>query len=354
MGLKDFFIEKDENDTEQEENNKFTRENWEENQNQNHDDSQNSETQPSPPSEDKTNSTENDELPPGATVPKTLPEPNSTADSPVTENEFEWIEQRMNLDERNWPYAYTPDGNSITIGPDEVLEAGATDSNGRDEGFAGQWVREMIEAHEYRPDDNTWVGYTQDNVQGVQECGIEYNSLFRHMAFFGVTGYGKSTVLKNLMVQWAFMGFGFCFIDPKGGDIVELVETLPEDRIDDIVWVEPGTEEYENVVGFNFFDTYHEKGTASHENEVQEIVNDFVSILKASKGNWGATMDSVAKAVAQQLIRADENYTILDMYKILSDEEERQAFAEKFGNDVQSIYLERMANYDNDELDPLL
>lgn len=261
--------------------------------------------------------------------------------------------QRKHLDEVYWPYAFTPDGPTENIGINETLQIGTTE-DGKEDAFAGQWVREMFEAHELQRDDNTWVGYSHDNVRGVQEAGIEYKSLFRHMAFFGVTGYGKSTVLKNIMFQWAAMGHGFCYIDPKGQDILELVSTLPEDRLDDIVWVEPGNEKRDYSVGFNFFDTAKDPGDTGFENEVQEIVNDFVSILQASVDGWGATMDAVSKAVSQQLVRAEENYTLLDMYKILSDEDEREKFAEEFGDEVQSIFLDRLKEYETEEIDPLL
>jgi hypothetical protein len=292
-------------------------------------------------------------------TPAETPESNNEKpeETDGTDDEYDWVAARQNLDEDYWPYTFTPDGYTERIGPDQTKQQGIL-PDGSDDMFAGQWVREMFEAHDKRPDDNTWVGYTRDNVRGVQEAGIEYKSLFRHMAFFGMTGYGKSTVLKNLMVQWAFMGHGFCFIDPKGQDIRELLQLLPEDRLEDVVWVEPGNEELDSAVGFNFFDTRLDPGDTGFENEVQEIVNDFVAILREAAGgtSWGATMDSVTKSVTTQLVRnQEENYTILDMYEILGNEDERARFCERYGDGIEQVYLTRLKeNYDDEDFDPLL
>lgn len=269
-------------------------------------------------------------------------------------DEYEWTKRRERLDEQYWPFEFTPDDESEKVGASETLING-TESDGGKQPYAGQWVREMLEAHDDRDDENTWVGYTRDNVRGVREAGIEYNSLFRHMAFFGMTGYGKSTVLKNLMLQWAYMGHGFCFIDPKGEDILDLLQVLPADRLDDVVWVEPGNEELDTSVGFNFFDTRLDPGDPGFESEVQNVVEDLVSILK-NDGSWGATMESVSKAVATQLVRAqEENFTIVDMYRIIAEEEEREAFVDsEMGDELEQVYLKRLKNYDDDEFDPLL
>lgn len=264
----------------------------------------------------------------------------------------EEAETRLELDRTYWPYAFSPRGDGERIGTDQILEGGVT-TEGEDELYAGQWVREMFEAHEIHDDGNTWVGYTHDNVKGVQEAGIEYRSLFRHMAFFGVTGYGKSTVLVNIMVQWAYMGHGFCYIDPKGQDIKELVACLPESRLDDVVWVEPGNESSEYSVGFNFFDTSKNPGDPGHENEVDEIVGDFIDILEATVDGWGAIMETVAKAIATQLVRHPYNFTILDQYKIINDKDERERFAQVFGDQVEQVFLEQIAEYDPEDLQAL-
>ena len=249
--------------------------------------------------------------------------------------------------DEGWPYRFNA-VDSIEIAGNEVH---SLDEKGNH--FAGSYVRSMIEDREYRPEDYTWLGYTQHPVRGVEPVGIPHKSLFRHSAIFGVTGFGKSTVLKNNMLQWIHADYGLCFIDPKGDDGKKLLSQIPKHREEDILWLELGNSESEEVIGFNFFDTYTEPGDPGHENEVDEIVADFVGILQHTTNGWGATMENVATAVTRQLVKSEESYNVVDMYKILNDEEEREAFQE-FGTDIEQIYLKRLAKKETDEIDPLI
>jgi hypothetical protein len=261
-----------------------------------------------------------------------------------------------NLGGKNkWPYSVDEDASERVIyDGDEIQHIIKHPGEEDDEYWAGETVREMMESHMVRADENSWIGYTRDRIKGFNQCGIQKNSLFRHIAFFGQTGYGKSTALTNLMTQWAFAGHGMCFIDPKGEDSKELLQKIPEDRLDDVVWVEPGNPKRDRVVGFNFLDTMTNPGEDGFENEVAGIVTDLVDVVRAGKTGWGATMDTVSKAIARPLIRAEEDYTILDMYKILVDEDERELFTDIFGEGAENEYMKRIKEMDNDEFDPLI
>lgn len=220
--------------------------------------------------------------------------------------------------------------------------------------WAGKDVRDMFECHRVRDDENTWLGYTRDRIKGFNSVGIQKDSLWRHLAFFGKTGYGKSTILTNLMTQWAMANHGICFIDPKGEDSINLLQKIPEHRLDDVVWVEPGNPKRDRVVGFNFLETMNDPEDYGFENEVGSVVNDLTGVIRAGKTGWGATMDTVSKAVARPLVRAEEDYTILDMWKILTDDEERELFADMFGNSIESQYMNRIKEMDEDEFDPII
>jgi Helicase HerA, central domain len=47
-----------------------------------------------------------------------------------------------------------------------------------------------------------------------------------HLYIIGQTGTGKSTLLKNLALQDALNGTGFCLVDPHGDLATELANTL--------------------------------------------------------------------------------------------------------------------------------
>lgn len=253
----------------------------------------------------------------------------------------------LSINKDDWKYEFEPN-EAKTLAGNEVR---TDDPDGQ--AYAGAYVREMIESREESPEAYTRFGYTKHPVRGVESVGIPHNELFKHIAVFGVTGFGKSTVMKNMMIQWVFAGYGICFIDPKGDDSWSLLKMIPERRTDDVVWVQPGNRDREKAVAFNFFDTHSDPGDSRHETEVEEIRSDFVSILKEELSGWGAIIESVSRAISKQLIQADENYNPVDMYKILNNEDEREAFAEMYGNEIEQQYLQRISQMEQEELESL-
>jgi hypothetical protein len=183
---------------------------------------------------------------------------------------------------------------------------------------------------------------------------INHDELFKHIALFGTTGYGKSTLMKNIMLQWINGGHGLCFLDPKGSDATDLIKSIPPHRIDDLVWLEPGNKQRDMVNGFNILGTNSEPGDPSYENEVASVVQDFVSIMKEVSNSWGARMDNVTTNVVKQLVRADEPFTIFDLTRILSDEEELDAFTRNYGDSLDKPFLRKINQLDEEEFAPVM
>jgi len=84
---------------------------------------------------------------------------------------------------------------------------------------AGSYIREMLESGVDTAPSPLWIGYDEDAQRGFREAPLQFESLFRHIWITGTTGgYGKTTELLNMMVQWAYSGYGFVYFDPKGRD----------------------------------------------------------------------------------------------------------------------------------------
>ncbi|MCX6731464.1 MAG: DUF87 domain-containing protein, partial [Candidatus Parcubacteria bacterium] len=62
----------------------------------------------------------------------------------------------------------------------------------------------------------------------------------RHFYLIGQTGTGKSTLLKNMIVQDIEAGQGICFIDPHGSDVQEILSRIPPSRKEDVIYFNPG------------------------------------------------------------------------------------------------------------------
>lgn len=216
--------------------------------------------------------------------------------------------------------------------------------------FAGEWPRKIIESRLSRPEDLTWLGYSDAGVEGLRPEGIEFNSLFHHTAIFGQTGYGKSTLLKNMMVQWIMSGYGVCFFDQHGQDAKELVQMIPPERLDDVVWIEPGGD-HDREVGFNFFEPSAERGTSAFRRQVRKIKSDFIEMLGIDEG---ARMEAITEGVVRQLAQHERNFTPIEFYRVLNDEDEREFFAENFGDSFDKPFLQQVSNTDQDDLSPII
>jgi hypothetical protein len=65
-----------------------------------------------------------------------------------------------------------------------------------------------------------------DHQYGNRPFGIKHHDRFLHMALFGQTGTGKSTLMEHLARQDAHAGIGLCFIDPHGDSAKRLHDRL--------------------------------------------------------------------------------------------------------------------------------
>jgi hypothetical protein len=242
----------------------------------------------------------------------------------------------------------------------EVRQGKETKVIGDHDVYAGEWAREMMEGAKKEPEQPIWIGHSEpDPLEGPKEVPIPFDTQFTHVAMFGSTGMGKSTVLKNMMVQWAFGGHGFCYIDPKGDDSKELVQMIPEDRLDDVIWIEPSPEEFDKVIGINFLDPSKEYGDEGFEKEVANIINDVIPMLR-NESYWGARMDEVVRGFLRAMLylgakNEDESYTLVDLYKLLTDQESRHSFAEKAktelgDEDILQNALQKFAEIDDKDL----
>ena len=79
--------------------------------------------------------------------------------------------------------------------------------------------------------------------------GIKIDDRRRHIYIVGKTGMGKSELLKTLAIQDIQAGRGLTFIDPHGDPVEDLFDHIPEERIKDVIYINPADLEY--PIAFN-------------------------------------------------------------------------------------------------------
>ncbi|AGB17379.1 type IV secretory pathway, VirD4 component [Halovivax ruber XH-70] len=217
---------------------------------------------------------------------------------------------------------------------------------------AGPHVRKMFESGVDEPEKPLWIGYDDGAQTGFREAPIKFNSLFRHVWIAGTTGYGKTTWLVNSMLQLAYQGHGFVYFDPKGKDSRELLQRLPKDRLDDVIWVEPGSSDHDRSIGLNFLETPAAETEADLENEIENRIENLKAIFDTDE-YWGINMESITESMGRAMMKSDREFSVIDMYFILLNAERRQQFAEEVEDPFIAEFCQEIADMEDDVVRPL-
>lgn len=84
------------------------------------------------------------------------------------------------------------------------------------------------------------------------EVRMKLNDRRRHLYIIGQTGTGKTEFMKNLIRQDMQAGGGICVIDPHGDMVRDLLGQVPEERVADVIYFDPGN--IEMPMGLNFLE----------------------------------------------------------------------------------------------------
>src|SRR3990167_8324856 len=84
----------------------------------------------------------------------------------------------------------------------------------------------------------TYFAYTDSRNKKIP-FGIRRKDRSRHVYIIGKTGMGKSTLLENMAVQDVKNGEGLAFIDPHGKTAELLLDYIPEERVNDVLYFAP-------------------------------------------------------------------------------------------------------------------
>lgn len=230
---------------------------------------------------------------------------------------------------------------------------------------AGKKVRGMFEQAAMDPNRPLWIGYDDTARNGFRETPIRFSALRRHLWVSGTTGAGKTTQLQNKAVQHAYAGHGFCNIDPKAsGDTIELLQQLPEHRLDDVILLEPGSSEFEKTIGINMLDVPAIKNDARREKEIESRLENLVAIFDNDE-YWGVNMQAVTESMGRAMLRHNAEisldpdgdpsakYSVIDMYFVLLNAERRENFAMEVDDPYLREFLMEIAEMDDDDLRPL-
>ncbi|MDO8626589.1 MAG: type IV secretion system DNA-binding domain-containing protein [Candidatus Magasanikbacteria bacterium] len=96
----------------------------------------------------------------------------------------------------------------------------------------------------------------------------------RHLYTIGKSGSGKSVFIQNLAVQDVQNGEGVCVVDPHGDFVEYVLQHIPKERVDDVIYFNPS--DVDRPIGLNMLEARTEE---QKDFVTQEMVSIFYKLV---------------------------------------------------------------------------
>lgn len=167
--------------------------------------------------------------------------------------------------------------------------------------------------------------------------GIKGEDRTRHVYIIGKTGMGKSTVLENMIAQDIRNGEGFGFIDPHGKSAEVMLDYIPKERIDDVLYFAPFDLDY--PVAFNVME---DVGYDKRHLVVSGLMSAFKKIWIDA---WSARMEYILTNTLLALLEYPDA-TILGVNRMYTDKVYRKKVVDYVKDPVvRSFWVDEFATY---------
>ena len=138
----------------------------------------------------------------------------------------------------------------------------------------------------------------------------------RHFYVIGQTGTGKTHILKKMIIQDIQNGDGVCFIDPHGSDIQDILDYIPPERIDDVIYFDPSYTERPMALNMLEYDLRYPEQKSFVINELMGIFNKLFDM----KVGGGAMFEQYFRNAAGLVMEHPESgNTLLEIGRVLGD-----------------------------------
>ena len=154
--------------------------------------------------------------------------------------------------------------------------------------------------------------------------------LSRHGTVFGATGMGKSTLIINLAAQVFRSGDGATFLDPAGDLSRDLLRQVPEERVDDVIYIDVSDQKHPFP-----FNILHAQNANERNLLVDEVLGMFKHLYQRS---WGDTLSHQLRMALNAVLEIDGSFR--DVYDLFTNPDARRRIVRKLKNQELRIYWE--------------
>lgn len=136
----------------------------------------------------------------------------------------------------------------------------------------------------------------------------------RHTYVIGKTGTGKSTFLKYSIMQDIWEGQGVGVFDPHGELIDQLVNCIPDHRIDDVILIKPEIEEYS--IGLNLLDV---RTDMERDSVISYLIEVFDMIYDLERTGGPVFEMYFRNAMMLLMQHKIPSYTLMDLHRVFEN-----------------------------------
>ena len=177
-------------------------------------------------------------------------------------------------------------------------------------------------------DAHTNIGIDSDGAP----VALSLPERLRHVAVFGATGVGKSTLLRHIVEQDIARGEGVLFIDPHGDDAELLIDSIPAHRTNQVCYFDLTDRDF--PVGFNVLEDVAPDDRAT-------LAENIVSAMRGIwRESWGNRMERLLRHCAAALIETP-NASLVLVPRLLTDADFRKRVVSKVSNPITRSFFEK-------------
>jgi hypothetical protein len=186
--------------------------------------------------------------------------------------------------------------------------------------------------------DNDITLFAKTNFRNREvPFGIRRDDRRRHMYIIGKTGMGKTTLIENMVIQDILNGHGVCFVDPHGDSVEKVLQYIPSNRINDIIYLNPADVDF--PIAFNPLEAVDPK----HKHLVASGLMGVFTKMWA--GVWSPRMEYILQNTILALLDSPGN-TMMGIARMYVDKVYRKKIIDNIKDPVvKSFWTDEFANY---------
>lgn len=186
------------------------------------------------------------------------------------------------------------------------------------------------------PSEINFFGVTNFRNQD-RKFGIKTDDRRRHMYVLGKTGMGKSKLLETMVIQDIQAGRGVAFLDPHGESAELVLNYVPSNRVNDVIYFNPADLEY--PIAFNIIENVN-------PDYKHLVASGLMSVFKKIfAGLWSARMEYILNNAILALLDSPGN-SLLGVNRMLTDAAFRKKIVGRVKDPVvRSFWVNEFASF---------